>query len=65
VNGPPVEIMPLPSDSFMSDDGAAELLNNPYTLDLDKDKYGAVVMPAEKTSEETSHRLAGMIQDQH
>ncbi len=40
MNGPPVEIMPLPTDSFMSDDAAAELLNNPYLLNLDKEKYG-------------------------
>lgn len=39
VNGPPVEIMPLPSNSFMSDDAQAELLNNPFTLSLDIKGY--------------------------
>lgn len=34
-NKPPVEIMPLPTNSFMSEDSTAELLNNPYTLSLD------------------------------
>lgn len=34
VNGPPVEIMPLPQNSFMSEDATAQLLNNPYKLSL-------------------------------
>ncbi len=41
MNRPPVEIMPLPSDSFMSDDAAAELLKNPFTLNLDKDGHSS------------------------
>jgi hypothetical protein len=39
-NKPPVEIMPLPSNSFMSDDASAELLKNPFTLSLDKNRHG-------------------------
>ncbi len=35
IKGPPVEIMPLPSNSFMSDDATTEMLNNPFTLSLD------------------------------
>ncbi|SHH85204.1 S-layer homology domain-containing protein [Sporobacter termitidis DSM 10068] len=35
INGPPVEIIPLPDNSFMSDGAMAEMLNNPFTLDLD------------------------------
>ena len=39
VSRPPVEIMPLPTNSFMSDDMATELLKNPFTLSLDKNGH--------------------------
>lgn len=39
MNRPPVEIMPLPTNSFMSEDATAELLNNPFTLSLDIKGY--------------------------
>lgn len=40
VNGPPVEIMPLPQNSFMSEDATAQMLNNPYKLSLDANGNG-------------------------
>jgi hypothetical protein len=48
-NKPPVEIMPLPENSFLSDNATAEMLNNPFTLSLDikghnsADAYGGRV----------------------
>lgn len=54
VNGPPVEVMPLPADSFMSDDATAELLNNPFTLRLDKDGRGSGAAGGERTTGNTA-----------
>lgn len=49
VKGPPVEIMPLPSNSFMTEDTTAELLNNPFTLSLDQDGRGSSAAGGENT----------------
>ena len=58
VNGPPVEVMPLPADSFMSDDATAELLNNPFTLRLDKDGRGSgAARDFTRAAERLGHQL--------
>ncbi len=36
-SGPPVEVMPVPQDSFPADSVTSELLNTPYTLKLNSD----------------------------
>jgi hypothetical protein len=63
LNLPPVEIMPVPSDSFMSDDATAELLNNPFTLSLDKDKYGSGAAPGSQTSGRSAHQAGRAVPD--
>ena len=55
-NGPPVEIMPLPADSFMSDDAATEFVNNSFSFSLDKDGRGSGAAGGENTVGNTASR---------
>jgi hypothetical protein len=54
VKGPPVEIMPLPADSFMPEDATAEPLNNPFALRPDKDGRGGGAAGGERTAGSTA-----------